>query len=88
MAIGLCGGVEQAGLGRSICLVTQASENVDSKLVESQLEGRAWEYTEGCGKLYCASQQSRENLTISSIARANAGIPRISDGGGLGALNT
>ena len=37
-AIGICGGVEQAVLGRSICLVSQASENVDSKPVVSQLE--------------------------------------------------
>ena len=38
LAIGICGGVEQAGLGRCIYLVQQVSGIVESKPFESQLE--------------------------------------------------
>ena len=54
LAIGLCGGVGQAGLGRSIYLVIQASENVDSKHVESQLE-ETRQALDGCFNLTRAS---------------------------------
>ena len=54
LAIGLCGGVEQAGLGRSIYLLTQASESVDSEPVASQFE-ETRQSLEGCFNLTTAS---------------------------------
>ncbi len=54
LAIGICGGVDQAGLGRSIYLVSQASENVDSKPVASQLE-ETRQTLDGCFNLTTAS---------------------------------
>ena len=54
LAIGICGGVEQAGLGRSIYLVSEAVETVDAKPVASKL-GEAWQTLDSCFNLTTTS---------------------------------
>jgi hypothetical protein len=54
LAIGICGGLEQAGLGRSIYLLHEASPSVKGEQVVAQLR-EAREGLDGCFHLTTAS---------------------------------
>lgn len=73
LAIGVCGGVEQAGLGRSIYLVSEVAKKVDAEPAAGQL-GEARQTLDACFNLTTASMYL--GVAVGLVAILGLSVPK------------